>query len=96
MKLDEDTLTSRIRGCSSFDISRDELPQESRLLICVLKSRYLPSKGEMRKLVQSGGVSFNKEKLAEVDTVIDCSSLLDDKYLLVQRGKKNYYLLIAK
>ena len=49
----------------------------------------------MRKLVQSGGVSFNKEKLAEVDTVIDCSSLLDDKYLLVQIGKKNYYLLIA-
>ena len=64
--------------------------------LCTEKAAIFPSKGEMRKLVQSGGVSFNKEKLAEVDTVIDCSSLLDDKYLLVQRGKKNYYLLIAK
>ena len=50
----------------------------------------------MRKLVQSGGVSFNKEKLAEVDTVIDCSSLLDDKYLLVQRGKKKLLFVDRK
>jgi tyrosyl-tRNA synthetase len=50
----------------------------------------------MRKLVQSGGVSLNKEKLTEADTLIDSSYLLNDKYLLVQRGKKNYYLLIAK
>ena len=42
------------------------------------------------------GISINKEKLADAETVIDCSSLLDEKYLLVQRGKKNYYLLIAK
>ena len=54
------------------------------------------SKGEMRKLVQSGGISVNKEKLTDQDMVIDCSSLLDEKYLLVQRGKKNYYLLIVK
>jgi tyrosyl-tRNA synthetase len=50
----------------------------------------------MRKLVQSGGISVNKEKLTDQDMVIDCSSLLDEKYLLVQRGKKNYYLLIVK
>jgi tyrosyl-tRNA synthetase len=50
----------------------------------------------MRKLVQSGGVSINKEKLTEYDAVINTDCLLNGKYLLVQRGKKNYYLLIAK
>jgi tyrosyl-tRNA synthetase len=54
------------------------------------------SKGEMRKLVQNGGISINKEKLTEADAILDATSLLDDKYLLVQRGKKNYFLLIAK
>ncbi|MDR0743287.1 MAG: tyrosine--tRNA ligase, partial [Tannerella sp.] len=48
------------------------------------------------KLVQSGGVSINKEKLTEYDAVITIDYLLNGKYLLVQRGKKNYYLLIAK
>ena len=54
------------------------------------------SKGEMRKLVQGGGVSLNKEKLVAFDQVVTTADLLDDKYLLVQRGKKNYYLIIAK
>ena len=60
------------------------------------RAAIFPGKGEMRKLVQSGGISVNKEKLTDQDMVIDCSSLLDEKYLLVQRGKKNYYLLIVK
>ena len=54
------------------------------------------SKGEMRKLVQGGGISLNKEKLVAFDQVVTTADLLDDKYLLVQRGKKNYYLIIAK
>ena len=54
------------------------------------------SKGEMRKLVQGGGVSINKEKLAAFDQTITSADLLNDKYILVQKGKKNYFLLIAK
>lgn len=50
----------------------------------------------MRKLIQSGGVSVNKEKVSDTDMIINTSHLLDDKYLLVQRGKKNYYLIIVK
>jgi tyrosyl-tRNA synthetase len=50
----------------------------------------------MRKLVQGGGVSVNKEKLAAFDQVINAENLLNDKYILVQKGKKNYYLIIAK
>jgi tyrosyl-tRNA synthetase len=55
-----------------------------------------PSKGEMRKLVQSGGVSINKEKLENQDEILNDSKLLNNKYLLVQKGKKNYYLLTAE
>jgi tyrosyl-tRNA synthetase len=55
-----------------------------------------PSKGEMRKMVQAGGVSLNKEKLESQDEVIGISSLLNGKYLLAQKGKKNYYLIIAE
>ena len=55
-----------------------------------------PSKGEMRKLTQGGGISINKEKLDAFDKVITTDYLLDDKYILVQKGKKNYYLVIAK
>jgi tyrosyl-tRNA synthetase len=54
------------------------------------------SKGEMRKLTQGGGVSINKEKLAEFDRLITTDDLLDDKYILVQQGKKKYFLLIAR
>ena len=54
------------------------------------------SKGEMRKLVQGGGVSMNKEKLAAFDQVVTAADLLNDKYILIQKGKKNYFLLIAK
>ena len=50
----------------------------------------------MRKLVQVGGVSRNKEKLAAFDRVIMADDLIDGKYLLVQRGKKNYYLVTVK
>ncbi|MDH6305055.1 tyrosyl-tRNA synthetase [Parabacteroides sp. PH5-13] len=96
-KLDEDTLLSVFEGVPQFEISRDELSAGIKAIdLCTEKAAVFPSKGEMRKLVQSGGVSLNKEKLADSETLINSSYLLNDKYLLVQRGKKNYYLLIAK
>ena len=97
MKLDEDTLLAVFEGVPQFEISRDELSAGVKAIdLLTEKAAVFASKGEMRKLVQSGGISVNKEKLADAETVIDCSSLLNEKYLLVQRGKKNYYLLIAK
>lgn len=96
-KLDEDTLLAVFEGVPQFEINRDELSAGIKAIdLFTEKAAIFPSKGEMRKLVQSGGVSLNKEKLADAEGIIDCSSLLDEKYLLVQRGKKNYYLLIAK
>ena len=49
-----------------------------------------------RKLIQSGGISINKEKISSTDELITAEQLIDGRYLLVQRGKKNYYLLIAR
>ena len=90
MKLDEDTLLAVFEGVPQFEISRDELSAGVKAIdLLTEKAAVFASKGEMRKLVQSGGISVNKEKLADAETVIDCSSLLNEKYLLVQRGKKN-------
>jgi tyrosyl-tRNA synthetase len=97
LKLDEDTLLAVFEGVPTFEISRNELESGVKMIdLCTEKAAVFPSKGEMRKLVQSGGVSLNKEKVAEPDMLIHTNYLLNNKYLLVQRGKKNYYLLIAR
>ena len=96
-KLDEQTLLSVFEGVPQFEISRDALGAGVKAVdLFTEQAAVFPSKGEMRKLVQGGGVSLNKEKLTAFDQVITTDDLLDGKYLLVQRGKKNYYLLIAK
>ncbi len=96
-KLDEDTLLDVFSGVPQFEISKEELETGIKAIdLLTEKAAVFPSKGEMRKLVQSGGVSINKEKLPEFDTPIDSSYLLGEKYILVQKGKKNYFLLIAK
>lgn len=97
LRLDEATLLAVFEGVPHFEISRADLVNGIKAVdLCVEKAPIFPSKGEMRKLVQSGGVSVNKEKLTAYDAIMGISSLLNDRYLLVQRGKKNYYLLIAK
>lgn len=96
-KLDEDTLLSVFEGVPQFEVSKAEIENGVKTIdLFTEKAAVFPSKGEMRKLVQGGGVSLNKEKLSAPDQVITAADLLDGKYLLVQRGKKNYYLLIAK
>jgi tyrosyl-tRNA synthetase len=96
-KLDEDTLLAVFEGVPQFEVSKEALAAGVKAAdLFVENAAVFPSKGEMRKLVQGGGVSVNKEKLEAPDQVITTAGLLNDKYLLVQRGKKNYYLIIAK
>ena len=96
-KLDEDTLLAVFEGVPQFEISRNTvLVGIPAVELTTEIAAIFPSKGEMRKLTQGGGVSINKEKLAAPDTKIDATYLLNNKYIIVQRGKKNYYLLIAK
>ena len=96
-RLDEDTLLSVFEGVPQFEVSKTDIEAGIKAVdLFTEKAAIFPSKGEMRKLVQGGGVSLNKEKLAAFDQEITAADLLDEKYLLVQRGKKNYYLGIAK
>jgi tyrosyl-tRNA synthetase len=96
-QLDEQTLLDVFNGVPQFEVAREDVEAGIKAIeLFTDKAAIFPSKGEMRKLVQSGGISVNKEKLTNQDMVIDSSLLLDGKYLLVQRGKKNYYLLIVK
>jgi tyrosyl-tRNA synthetase len=96
-KLDEDTLLSVFDGVARFDIPASTLAEGIKAIdLLTDTAAVFPSKGEMRKLVQNGGLSVNKEKLNEADALIDASFLLNGKYILIQKGKKNYYLLIAR
>ena len=96
-KLDEDTLLAVLEGVPQFEVSRDALAADIRMIdLCTEKAAIFPSKGEMRKMVQSGGVSLNKEKVAEPELIVNTANLLNNKYILIQRGKKNYFLLIAR
>ena len=96
-KLDEETLLAVFDGVPQFTVSKDILKVGIKAIDLLTDSAAVfPSKGEMRKLVQSGGVSINKEKLENQDEIFDSSKLLNNKYLLIQKGKKNYYLLIVE
>lgn len=96
-KLDEDTLLAVFEGVPQYEVSKDALSEGVKAVDLFTElAPIFASKGEMRKLVQGGGVSLNKEKLAAFDEVINAENLLNNKYLLVQKGKKNYYLIIVK
>ena len=97
LKLDEKTFLEVFDGVPQFNVSRDELAAGIKAIdLCTEKAAIFPSKGEMRKMTQGGGVSVNKEKLAQPDQVITADDLIDGKYLLVQRGKKSYNLIICQ
>lgn len=96
-KLDEETLLSVFEGVPQFEVALSDIEAGVKAAdLMTEKAAIFSSKGEMRKLAQGGGVSINKEKITEADGIINSSSLLNNKYILVQRGKKNYYLIIAK
>ena len=97
-KLDEQTLLDVFSGVPHFEIEREILSGEGIKAVDLMaeKAQCFSSKGEMRKLTQGGGVSLNKEKLTSFDQMVTENDLLDGKYLLVQQGKKKYFLLIAK
>lgn len=96
LKLDEATLLAVFDGVQKFEVGRDQVVGAKAVDLLAETTKAFPSKGEMRKLTQGGGVSINKEKLEAFDRELTEDDLLDGKYLLAQKGKKNYYLIIAK
>ena len=91
-KLDERTFLDVFGGVPSFDIQRSDLPCGLLDLLAV-KTAVFPSKGEARKMVQGGGVSINKDKIGDIDYQVDEKDILDGKYILAQKGKKNYFII---
>ncbi len=96
-KLDEDTFLSVFEGVPQFKISRKELEAGIKVVdLLAEKAMVFPSKGELRRTVQGNGLSINKEKVTDAEGIIDQNSLIGTKYLLIQKGKKNYFLLICE
>ena len=96
-KIDEATLLAVFEGVPTFEVEKADIEAGVKIAdLLVEKANVFPSKGELRKLAQQGGVSINKEKIADVYADASVDMLLNDKYILVQKGKKNYFLLIAK
>jgi len=95
--IDEDTLLSVFEGVPQVTISKSDLDKTENItdfLSELTQQVIFPSKGEARKMIKNGGVSINKEKVLDANAPVEIS-LLQDKYILVQRGKKNYYLVMV-
>ena len=96
-KIDEPTLLAVFEGVPTFEVSRQEIIDGIKLAdLLVDRAAVFPTQGEMRKLAQQGGVAINKEKISDAYAPASADMLLNDKYIIVQKGKKNYFLLIAK
>lgn len=97
-KLDEETLLQIFDGVPQFNVSREDINNGNITFVDMFaeKCGVFPSKGELRRLIKGGGVAMNSEKVTDGDMKIDCSQLIADKYILIQKGKKNYNLIIIR
>jgi tyrosyl-tRNA synthetase len=95
--LDEQTLMDIMDGVPRAGLSKDRLKTGIPIpeLLCDL-THFLPSRSEAKKLIQSGGVSINRSKILQPDLVVNEKFLLKDKFILLQKGKKNYFLCIVE
>ena len=95
-KLKEADFLAIFEGVPQFSLSKDELVAGIQVIdLLAEKSDIFPSKGEARRNIAGCGVSINKVKLESADMLVDSNQLIGGKYLLVQKGKKNYYLILA-
>ncbi len=97
LKTDEKTLMAIFEGVPQFEIDRKLFDTGIQPLTLLAElTDIFPSKGEARKTIQANGLSLNKEKFTNIDQPITAAHLIKDKYLLLQKGKKNYFCIIAK
>ena len=93
--LDEKTFLAVFDGVPTFEIAREKLPLNILEAVAV-ESTVFPSKGEARKMMQNNGFSINKEKFTDASGNLTEADLIDGKYILAQKGKKDYYILIIR
>jgi tyrosyl-tRNA synthetase len=95
-KLDENTFMSVFEGVPQYTVSKSAFSKGTPVLeLLTDQTTVFPSRGELRRTIQGNGLSINKEKVTDPDTIISEDNLIGNKYLLVQKGKKNYFLIIA-
>lgn len=95
-KLEEGLFMDIFDGVPQFDISRTEVGGGINVIeLLAEKTQIFPSKGEARKMIQGGGVSLNKMKIEDPELKVDAASLINNKYVLIQKGKKNYFVIKA-
>jgi tyrosyl-tRNA synthetase len=95
-KLSESDLMAIFEGVPQFDIPMEALKKGIDIIeLAAGMTAVFPSKGEARRMIKGGGVSVNKERVESVEKTISGADLLNDRYILIQRGKKNYFLLRA-
>jgi tyrosyl-tRNA synthetase len=93
-ELTEDQLLQVMEGVPAVEIQKEQL-QKLDLVSLLAETKILPSKGEAKKMLAGGGIFINKEKVLAPDEKLSVDKLLNGKYLLIQKGKKNYYLVKA-
>lgn len=92
--LDDDTIMSIFDGCPIHSISKEIIGDGIKLIsLCTDMAPLFQSKGDLRKLIKNNGISVNKEKVSDTDLVITMDNFINDKFLIVQQGKKNYNLI---
>jgi tyrosyl-tRNA synthetase len=96
-KLDEETFLSVFDGVPQFKLSANELESGIKVVdLLAEKAMVFPSKGELRRTIQGNGLSINKDKVTDAELLVNSGFLIGNKYILIQKGKKNYFLLIAE
>lgn len=95
-RLDSATFLSVFEGVPTFEVSKEEILQGINIIdLLAEKTQILASKGEVRRALKENSISVNKEKVKE-DYITSTESLLNEQYILVQKGKKNYFIIVAK
>jgi tyrosyl-tRNA synthetase len=94
--LNENELLQVMEGVPTAKVSKAALANGYDLIDLLAETNIFPSKGEAKKMFVAGGLGLNKTKIAPEKTTLNTDDLLQGKYLLLQKGKKNYYLVIAE
>jgi len=95
--IDERTFLSVFDGVPTYNVAKADIEAGVSVVdLLAEKSEVFPSKGEARRTIQGGGLSINKEKVQSPDDMVNIDSLLNNRYILVQKGKKNYFVIIAE
>ncbi|HLK27437.1 MAG TPA: tyrosine--tRNA ligase, partial [Puia sp.] len=94
-EIDEATFLNIFESVPVYSINRNKIELTINIVDFLVETTILPSKGEARKLIQNGGISIKKWKVPDINYAVNYNDIVHKKYIVVQKGKKNYYLVKA-